>query len=120
MATYSKTILSGSTDGKGIKLTTTTSTSAATIHTGSSTASTLHEVWLWAMNTTTSGVKVTVGWGGTTDPDNLLEYTAAGEDGLKCIVPGLILKGNATPLVITAWAASANVVMIYGYVNVIT
>jgi hypothetical protein len=33
------------------------------------------------------------------------------------VAPGLVLKGNATPLVVTAFCASANVVTILGYVN---
>jgi hypothetical protein len=40
--------------------------------------------------------------------------------GLLLVVPGLILQGNATPLVVRAFAATANVVMVGGYVNRIT
>jgi hypothetical protein len=32
----------------------------------------------------------------------------------------LLLKGNATPLVVKAFAASANVITLHGYVNQIT
>jgi hypothetical protein len=35
------------------------------------------------------------------------------------IVPGLLIKGNATALVVRAFAATTNVVCISGYVNVI-
>lgn len=119
MATFSKQILSGSTDGKAIKVAA-TATPGTTIHTGSTTTTTLDEVWLYAVNSSASDVKLTVQWGGTTSPDDDIEYTVKAENGLYLIVPGLILKGNATPLVVRAFAATANVITITGYVNRIT
>ena len=119
MATFTKQILSGSTDGKAIKVAA-TATAGTTIHTGSSTATTLDEVWVYAVNTSASDVKLTIEWGGTTSPDDHIEYTVKAENGLYLIVPGLILKGNATPLVVRAFAATANVITLSGYVNRIT
>ena len=118
MATFSKSILSGSTDGKQIKVAANAS-AGTVIHTGSTTPETLHEVWLYAVNTDTSDRKLTIEWGGTGSPDDLIEFTVEAENGLYLIVPGLIIKGNATPLVVRAFAATANVVCISGYVNVI-
>jgi hypothetical protein len=119
MATFSKTILSGSTDGKAIKVVA-TSTPGTTIHTGSTSASVLHEVWLYAMNTDTTARKLTVEWGGTASPDDLIELTVPAESGLVLVVPGLLIKGNASALVIRAFAATANVVTVSGFVNVIS
>jgi hypothetical protein len=119
MATFSKEILSGSTDGRAIKVAA-TGTAGTTIHTGSATATTFDEVWLYAMNTDTADRKLTIEWGGTSAPDDLIEFTVKAENGLFLIVPGLVLKGNATPLVVRAFAATANVVTILGYVNRIT
>ena len=119
MATFSKQILSGSTDGKAIKVAA-TATAGTTIHTGSSTATTLDEVWIYAVNTSASDVKLTIEWGGTSSPDDLIEYTVKAENGLYLIIPGLILKGNATPLVVRAFAATADVITLSGYVNRIT
>jgi len=119
MATFSKQILSGSTDGKAI-LVAATATAGTTIHTGSSTATTLDEVWIYAQNTDTTDRKLTIEWGGTTAPNDLIEFTVKAENGLYLIIPGLILKGNATPLVVRAFAATANVITITGYVNRIT
>lgn len=116
MATYSKNILSGSTDGKAIKVAA-TSTPGTTIHTGSSASTTLEEVWIYAQNTDSTDRKLTIEWGGTTSPDDLIEFTVKAENGLYLIIPGLILRGNATPLVVTAFAATANVITITGYVN---
>lgn len=119
MATFSKLTLSGSTDGKAIKVAATAS-SGTTIHTGSSTSTTYDEVWMYVQNTSASAVKLTVQWGGTTSPDDDIEVTVAAEAGLMLLIPGLILKGNATPLVVRAFAATTNVLTIVGYVNRIT
>jgi len=116
MASYSKLILSGSTDGRAIKVAA-TATAGTTIHTGSATAATLDEIWLYAQNTDTTARKLTIEWGGTTAPDDLIEVTIGPEQGLVLIAPGLIIKGNATPLVVRAFAATTNVVTIHGYVN---
>ena len=119
MATFSKLTLSGSTDGRPIKVAA-TSSPGTTLHTGSATATTYDEVWLYAQNTDTTDRKLTIEFGGTSSPDDLIEYTVKAENGLYLIVPGLVLKGNATALVIRAFAATANVVTISGYVNRIT
>ena len=118
MATFSKSILSGSTDGKGIKVAA-TATAGTLVHTGSVTAATLHEVWLYAVNSSASDVKLTIEWGEATAPDGNIEYTVKAENGLYLIVPGLLLKGNATALTIKAFAATTNVIVVHGYVNVI-
>lgn len=117
MATFSKQILSGSTDGRAIKVAA-TATPGTLIHTGSSTATTFDEVWMYAMNTDTTARKLTIEWGGTTSPDDLFEVTIAAESGLVLVVPGLILKGNSSSaLVIRAFAATTNVLTISGFVN---
>jgi hypothetical protein len=118
MATFTKTILSGSTDGKAIKVAA-TATPGTTIHTGSATATTLHEIWLYVTNTDTNNIKLTIEWGGTASPDDLIEAIIPAESGFFLMVPGLLIKGNATPLVVRAFAASANFLTINGYVNVI-
>ncbi len=119
MATFSKITLSGSTDGRLIKVAA-TATAGTTIHTGSSTATTYDELWLYAVNSDTTDRKLTVEFGGTSSPDDLIEQTITAESGLILVVAGLVIKGNATPLVVRAFAATANVVMIGGYVNRIT
>ena len=118
MATFSKTILSGSTDGKQIKVAA-TATAGTLIHTGSTTPATLHEVWLYAVNTDTTDRKLTIEWGAAASPDDLIEYTVKAENGLYLIIPGLLIKGNASALTVRAFAATANVICISGYVNVI-
>lgn len=119
MATFSKIHLSGSTDGKLIKVAA-TATAGTTIHTGSTTATTYDELWLYAVNSDTTDRKLTIEFGGTSSPDDLIEQTITAESGLILVVPGLVIKGNATALVVRAFAATANVVMVGGYVNRIT
>lgn len=116
MATYSRIVLSGSTKGRAIKVAA-TSSPGTTIHTGSSTNTTYDEIWLYAQNTDTTDRKLTLEWGGTTSPDDLIEVTIPAEGGLIPIAPGLTIQGDATPLVVKAFAASANVITIHGYVN---
>ena len=111
MATFSKLKLSGSTDGKQIKVVA-TATAGTTIHTAHATA--LDEVWLWAVNSSTTAVKLTVEWGEATAPDGNIEVTVPGESGYLMVVPGLILTNS---LVVKAFAGTANVILINGYVN---
>ena len=119
MATYSKTILSGSTDGRGI-LVAATATAGTLIHTGSGTATTLDEIWLYAVNSDAADVKLTLEWGGVTVSNDLIEVTVTAESGLMLVAPGLLIKGNASPLVVRAWASVADDIIIHGYVNQIT
>ena len=111
MATFSKLKLSGSTDGKQIKVVA-TATAGTTIHTAHATA--LDEVWLWAVNSSTTAVKLTVEWGEATAPDGNIEVTVPGESGYLMVVPGLILTNS---LVVKAFAGTANVLLVNGYVN---
>jgi hypothetical protein len=116
MATFTKNHLSGSTDGRMIKVAA-TATAGTTIHTGPTNTAHFHEVWLYAVNSDTTDRKLTIEWGGTSSPDDLIEFTVKAENGLYLIVPGLVLQGNATALVVRAFAATANVISIAGYVN---
>ena len=118
MATFIKEKLSSSTDGRGIKVTA-TSSSGTTIHTGPTNTSEKDEIWLYAANTDTVARKLTIEWGSTTSPDDLIEISLDPESGLILIVPGLVLIGNASPLVARAFASAANVVSIHGYVHAI-
>ena len=118
MTTFSKTILSGSTDGRGIKVAATASP-GTTIHTGSATAADVHRITLWAVNTDSTARTVTIEWGGTTAPDDTITYTLAPLSGLVLVAAGLLIKGNATPLVVKARASATNVVIIHGEVDVI-
>ena len=116
MATFSKQLLSGGTNGKNIKVVA-TATAGTDIHTAVSGTSDMDEIWLYACNTDSSDVKLTIEYGGTTSPDDLTEVTISAESGWTLVCPGLLLQNS---LVVKAFAASANVIEINGYVNRIT
>jgi hypothetical protein len=116
VASYSKVLLSDSTNGKGVKVAA-TSSPGTTIHTAIDNATDLDEVWLWAVNTSAVDVKLTLQYGGTTAVDNDIEFTVVMEDGLKIVLPGLLLNNT---LIVKAWAGTADVIVLYGFVNRIT
>ena len=113
---YTKVLLSGSTQGKAIKVVA-TATAGTTIHTAVAGTSSLDEIWLWAVNSSAATVKLTLEWGEATAPDGNIEVSLAAESGLMLIAPGLLLQNE---LVVKAFAATANVILIHGFVNRIT
>lgn len=119
MATFTKLALqpAGTTGtGLGVKVVA-TATAGTAIHTASTTATTIDEIWLYAVNSSTSSVKLTIEWGSTTAPDGNIEVTVLPEAGLVTIIPGLLLQGNATAKIVRAFAATANVIVLHGFVN---
>ena len=114
MATFSKQLLSGSTNGKAIKVAQ-TATAGTTIHTAVSGTASFDEVWLYAHNSSASSVKLTLEWGEATAPDGNIEINIGAEGtGLVLVSPGILLQNS---LVIKAFAGTANVVTLTGYVN---
>lgn len=117
MTTINKLFLSGSTKGRAIKVAA-TGTPGTTIHTGSLVNTDIDEVWVYAQNTDTSARKLTLEWGGSSAPDDLLEISIPPESGLTLVAPGLLVGGDSSSaLVVRAFAATANVITIHGYVN---
>lgn len=112
---YKKRKLSGSTDGRGIKIAATV-TPGTLLHTAlaSLAADEWDEIWLRATNTSAAAVKLTVEWGGTTAPDDQIEITIPPEAGFTEVVPGHVLQNGA---IVRAFAATANVVIVHGFVN---
>ena len=122
MATFTKLALQpAGTTGTGLAIkVAATATAGTAIHTASTTTTTIDEIWLYAVNSSASSVKLTIEWGEATAPDGNIELTVQPEAGLVTVIPGLLLQGNATAKVVRAFAATANVVMIHGFVNRIT
>ena len=115
MATYSKALLSSSTNGKSVTVAA-TATPGTLAHTAQSGTSGMDEVWIYATNSSTSTVLLTVEFGGSTDAEHI-ELDIPGQSGLVLVVPGLVLN-NA--LEVRAFAATANVIHLSGYVNRLT
>lgn len=117
MATFTKVALSGSTQGKGIEVVQTSST-GTTIHTTGTSSSIIDEVWLYAYNSSTGPITLTIQFGGTDTPDNDIKVDIPPVSGLTLVVPGLILTGTGSAAnTVYAYAGTASVVTISGYVN---
>ena len=112
MANYTRVLLSGSTNGRGIKVVQ-TATAGTTIHTAVAGTTDMDEVWLWAQNNHTAAVILTLEWGNASIDDNIV-VTIPAKSGLYLVAPGLMLQNG---LSIAAFASVANVVIIHGYVN---
>jgi hypothetical protein len=112
MATFSKIRFSARVSGKSIKVSQTTP-NGNTIHIAQSGTTGFDEIWLYASNNSATTVKLTVSWGGTSQEDRIT-LNIPGESGLVLVVPGLILHDAET---VRAFADTANVISIFGYVN---
>ncbi len=112
MATITKRFLSDSVNGRGV-LISQTATAGNDIHTATGDAGDFDEVWLWASNTSSSAVKLTIEFGGVTDANDLLVVTVAAES-TELVIPGLIIAGG---LDVAAFAGTTNVITVFGYVN---
>jgi hypothetical protein len=123
MATFTKLALqpAGTTgDGLGITVVA-TATPGTVIHTASDTATTIDELWLYAVNTHSSAVTLTVEFGGVNVAKDIIQTSLAlSPSGLILICAGLVIQGNATAKVVRAFAGTASKVEIFGYVNRIT
>jgi hypothetical protein len=119
MASFTKVLLSGGSQGKAIKIAATTSGSAGTtIHTTGTSSTAIDEVWLYATNSSSLNVVLTIQWGGVTAVDNETKLTIPSNSGLTLVIPGLVLTGTGSAgNVIAAYAATANVITVSGYAN---
>ena len=117
MATFSKQLLSGSTQGKGIKVAATAST-GTTIHATGISSSIIDEVWLYAYNSDTASRLLTIQFGATLSPDNDIKLSIPAQAGHTLVLAGCILTGTGAGVnTVYAYADVANVVTITGYVN---
>ena len=110
---YTREPLSGSTHGRGIKVVA-TGTPGTTIHTGQASTTLTDVVTLYACNTDTVTRRLTLEWGGATVPDDNLIFDLPPKTTVP-IVPDLIIRNS---LVIKAFCDTANIVSIFGFVNV--
>lgn len=111
-----KRILSGSTNGKGIVLGN-GSPSDTTIHSAITTVvdGTYDELWLFAYNSHTEDVNVTIEYGDDVVP-RVITLAPGAETGLIPLIPGLLLKNCD----VVMRASVVGVVIVDGFVNRIT
>lgn len=109
MATFAPVHASESTSGRMIKVAA-TATPGTLLDTVVAGGVDFDEIVVSAVNSSALPVLLTVEWGGTTSPDDLIPYTVPAQDGVHIIVPkgtGRLNGGVA----IRAFAATADVVM---------
>lgn len=116
MPQVQKQKLSGSTDGRQIKVTT-TATPGNLIHTAQTgtTVGKFDEVWLYATNTSASDALLTIELGGVTSPDDRINVTIPFNAGRFLVVDGAILQNG---VVVRAFCnGGANLINVSGHVN---
>ena len=112
MATFTKLKLSESTDGKPIGVVA-TSSPGTNIHTADATA--LDEVWIYAVNKSSSDRTISIEFGGTGASDLVNRRLLIDPGGIELIIPGIPLTNS---LIVKAFVDSgANDVNILGFVN---
>src|SRR5713226_1571829 len=97
--TLSKIPLSGSTHGRGIKVVATVIGSGTTIHTATSGATDGlgDEVVIYCFNSDSVNRTLTIGFGGTTSPDDLIKAVVPPGE-YDMVLPGLLLRNSLVVL----------------------
>lgn len=113
MATFTKMLLSGSTNGRNIEVVA-TATPGTLIHTAVTGVTDLDEIYIFAINTSAATVLLTIEFGGVTSTDDLVRINLEANKGAYLVIPGWLLQ-NA--LVVRAFAGTTAVVNINGYVH---
>ena len=115
MATFSRVLLSGSTDGKPIPVVA-TATPGTAIHAAIAGSAAYDELYLWASNVTASSATLTMEWGGVTDPGSHLTkgYSIPANSPPIPIATGQTLNNGA---LVKAFSGTASAINLTGYVN---
>jgi hypothetical protein len=114
VATLSKVILSGSTNGTGISVSATAGTT--TIHQASSATNTLDELHIFATTQYSQAVTLTIEWTSSAVNDRIKQEVLV-HNGLDPVITGLVIRGAAVPLTVKAFVSATNSVTLHGYVN---
>lgn len=116
-ATFSKELLSGSTNGRAIVVDA-DATPGTLIHAASATAGVIDEVWLYASNKSTDEQVLTIEFGDDDPDENLVvALPSVAEPALVVVIPGIPITGG---LEVRAFSTDEDAVAIVGYVNRIT
>lgn len=118
MATYSRVLLSGSTNGRPIPVAA-TATPGTLVHTAITGTGNFDELYLWVSNVTAASATLTIEWGGVTDPgDHVCKaLSIPANSGPTLVVNGISLGGGS---VVRAFSGTAGALNITGHVNRIT
>jgi hypothetical protein len=113
---FKKLHLSGTTDGNVLAIAA-TATPGTTIHTATTSTSTdsYDEVYLWASNTSTAAINMTLWLGNANNEQDGLDIRVpAAFNGPICVLPGIPLRNGR---VLQATVVTANRIIVFGYVN---
>jgi hypothetical protein len=113
MAIYTKHLLSGSANGRGILITGTNAASAQSVHSAPGGTTSLDEVFLYACNVSTANVTLNVLWGGVTEPNDQTSALIVSNSGRNLVMDGRLINAG---LVVSCYATGTNVV-VDGFVN---
>lgn len=113
--TFSKALLSGSTQGLPISVTGANSGAAVTVHTAVTGTTHFDEVHVYATNVHTAAVILTIEFGGTDENEHIMATIQPDETVL--VVPGFPIHNGK---VVKAFASVADKINVIGYVNKIT
>lgn len=115
MATYSKLVLTGSTNGRPIPIAA-TATPGTLIHTAVAGTTSFDELYLWVANVTATAATLTIEWGGVTNPgDHAVHlFSVPANSSPIPFIMGAILSNS---LVCRAFSGTASALNIFGYVN---
>lgn len=118
MATYSRVLLSGSTNGREIPVAA-TATPGTAIHTAISGTTSFDEVYLWASNVTATAATLTLEWGGVLDPGDhaCKALSIPAKSPPIPILTGQVLNNG---LLIKAFSGTASAINVGGFCNRIT
>ena len=107
-------LLSGSTNGKPIKVVSTPTGAADTVHTAVAGTSSIDFIDVYVTNDSASAVDVSLGWGGVGVDETLGPIEIAADAGPVKIADTFPLQNG---LIVKVWAGSANVLFVTGRVT---
>ena len=115
MTTFTRLLLSGSTNGREIPVAA-VATPGTAIHTAVTGTTAFDELYLWASNVTGAVATLTLEWGGVTDPgDHMVKaYSIPANSPPIPIATGQVLNNG---LLVKAFSGTASAINISGYVN---
>ncbi len=115
MATYSRLLLSGSTNGRAIPVAA-TATPGTLIHTVVAGTTAFDEVYCWVSNVTGSAATLTIEWGGVTDPgDHLAKSLSIPANSPP--IPVITGQNLNNGLVVRMFSGTGSALNITGYIN---
>jgi hypothetical protein len=115
MASYTRQLLSGSTNGRTIPVAA-NATPGTLIHQAVAGTSAYDEVYAWVSNVTNQAVPLTIEWGGVTDPGDhaVKQVSIPPNSPMIPILTGQVIQNG---LNVRAFAGTAAALNIVGYVN---